>query len=430
MSGALPAPLTGPFSHSLSLCRNLPWAVSAEMVYAASQWGMVAALAKLGTPEIVGQFALAFAVTAPLFMFANLQLRALLASDWNTEGGFSPYFTLRLLGSALALLAIAGIAWLTNFPSEMKTVIMLVGLFKAVEAVSDIFHGELQRFSNMKWICLSLVLRGVITLAALALGIYWTQHLAPACLAMASACLLVLLGIDAPSVARSSLNSPFPLCRDLHSLKRLLLLAWPLGLVALLISLNVSIPRYFLESYWGAHALGIYSALASLVQASTLLSVALGASASGRLGYRYAARDRLGWGRMLNRLSGLSLLFGVGGLVVALFGGPILLTFFYSSEYAAYQRVFCLLMLAAVGTNVCFIMNWAVVAARYINVQLPFQLLLLFVTTAACYVLIPSFGLLGAAWSVGITSGCQVLGNVFILRHAARSLENVTGGEG
>src|SRR5262249_52560223 len=84
-----------------SLRYNRPWAVGGEAVYAASQWLLVVVLAKLGTPEMVGQFALAFAVTAPLILFANLQLRALLASDGRRDSKFSHYFTLRLLTSAL-----------------------------------------------------------------------------------------------------------------------------------------------------------------------------------------------------------------------------------------------------------------------------------------------------------------------------------------
>jgi O-antigen/teichoic acid export membrane protein len=395
-------------------------------------------LAKLGTVEMVGQLAFALAVTAPLILFANLQLRALLASDGGSGGRFSPYFTLRLLSTVLALVVIAGIACLANYPSEMKAIIVLVGLFKAVEAMSDIFHGELQRRAHMKWICFSLVLRGLLGLAALALGVYLTHRLEPACLGITLAWLLVLLAVDVPCVAPKKVSgtlkpkvpdtffgrwqTAFFLCWDPQPLKRLLLIACPLGLVAMLISLNVCIPRYFLAWYGGERALGVYSALAYLVQASTLLAAALGASASGRLGYCYAVRDRMAWGRTLHQLLGLSLLFGVVGLAVAWFGGSILLTFFYAREYAQHQEVFCWLMLAAVGANLCFILNWAVVAARYITIQLPFHLLLLLVTAAACYLLIPPFGLRGAAFSAGITNGCQVLGNILILRHAARSL--------
>jgi O-antigen/teichoic acid export membrane protein len=148
-------------------------------------------------------------------------------------------------------------------------------------------------------------------------------------------------------------------------------------------------------------------------------------SASGRLGQVYAAGDRRGWWRILARLSGLSLLFGGTGLLVAWFGGTTVLRFFYAPEYAAHQDTFCWLMLAAVGTNLCFILNWAVVATRYIRIQMPLHLALLLITTAACYVLVAPFGLPGAAFSVVITNGCHVLGNVLILRHAARALKTV-----
>jgi O-antigen/teichoic acid export membrane protein len=186
--------------------------------------------------------------------------------------------------------------------------------------------------------------------------------------------------------------------------------------------LNVCIPRYFVAWYWGERALGVYSALAYFVQASTLLAAALGAAASGRLGYYYAVRDRAAWGRTLRKLLGLSLLFGLASLAVVWLAGPILLTCFYSPDYAQHQPIFCWLMLASVAANLCFILNWAVVAARYIKIQLPFYLPLVLITTVACYLLIPPFGLLGAAFSVGIANGSQVLGNLLILRHAARSL--------
>lgn len=53
--------------------------------YAGCQWGMVIVLAKLCSPQSVGQFALGFALAAPVFMFSNLQLRAAQATDVKRE---------------------------------------------------------------------------------------------------------------------------------------------------------------------------------------------------------------------------------------------------------------------------------------------------------------------------------------------------------
>jgi hypothetical protein len=45
---------------------NFLWTLSGNVVYAACQWGMLVVLAKLGTHQMVGEFALALAITAPI----------------------------------------------------------------------------------------------------------------------------------------------------------------------------------------------------------------------------------------------------------------------------------------------------------------------------------------------------------------------------
>src|SRR5674476_467086 len=72
-----------------SLTRNFWSTVVGNAGYAGCQWGMLIVLAKLCSPEAVGQFAVGFAVAAPVFMFTNLQLRAVLATDVKGENGFS-----------------------------------------------------------------------------------------------------------------------------------------------------------------------------------------------------------------------------------------------------------------------------------------------------------------------------------------------------
>lgn len=60
-------------------------------MYTACQWGMLSVLSKLGTPQVVGQFALALAITTPIVFFFNLQLRIVQATDARSEYAFSDY---------------------------------------------------------------------------------------------------------------------------------------------------------------------------------------------------------------------------------------------------------------------------------------------------------------------------------------------------
>jgi hypothetical protein len=60
-----------------SLRITFTWTLVGNVVYALCQWDMISSLAKLGTTAAVGQFALALAITAPVFMLTNLQLRGI-----------------------------------------------------------------------------------------------------------------------------------------------------------------------------------------------------------------------------------------------------------------------------------------------------------------------------------------------------------------
>src|SRR5206468_3430250 len=142
-----------------SLRSNFAWTFAGSMLYAGCQWGMLSVLAKLGSASIVGQFTLGLAVSAPIFMFTNLQLRAVQASDVNIEHGFADYFTLRLIATTLGLVALAGIVLTMDVPAIVKMVILLVSLSKAFECMSDVTAGLLQREEQLRRVAISLMIR-------------------------------------------------------------------------------------------------------------------------------------------------------------------------------------------------------------------------------------------------------------------------------
>ena len=139
----------------LTLRGNFSWTFAGNLVYAACQWGILVILAKLGSPEMVGQFTLGLAITAPIIMFTNLELRIVQATDARKQYSFSDYLGLRLISTALALAIITVISLLGGFRWETSLVIFLMGLAKAFESISDIFHGLIQQHERMDRIATS-----------------------------------------------------------------------------------------------------------------------------------------------------------------------------------------------------------------------------------------------------------------------------------
>ncbi len=142
----------------LSLRKNFTWTFAGNGVYAASQWGQLVLLAKLGSPETVGQFALALAICAPVIMFANLQLRSVQATDARHEYAFADYLGLRLMTTVAAYVVIIGIVMLSGYQQETALAILLIGLSKYFEAVSDVIFGLLQQQERMDRIAKSLMI--------------------------------------------------------------------------------------------------------------------------------------------------------------------------------------------------------------------------------------------------------------------------------
>ena len=159
-----------PLAAERSLRLNVSWTFAGNVFYAACQWGMLVVLAKLGSPEMVGRFALALAVTAPVFMFTNLQLRAVQATDRSHQFAFADYLGLRILSTALALAVIVGLAAWSHYhyPFWIAAVIVMVGLAKGSESISDAIYGIVQWHERMDLIARSMMLKGLISLASFA----------------------------------------------------------------------------------------------------------------------------------------------------------------------------------------------------------------------------------------------------------------------
>ena len=432
----------------LTLRRNFSWTFTGHLVYAASQWGMLVLLAKLGSPEMVGQFTLGLAVTAPVIMFTNLQLRQIQATDAKGEYVFGDYLGLRLVATALGFLIIAGITLKAGYRWETSLVILAIALAKAFEAISDVFYGLIQQHERMDRIAIALMIKGPLSLLLLGIGVSLTGSVVGGSIGLAVAWGLVLLGWDlrngklilnnssqgreredllvADAEPANSQNPLYPRW-ERKTLGKLVLLALPLGLVMMLISLNTNIPRYFLERYLGERELGIFSAISYLMVAGNLVVSALAQSASPRLAKYYAAGNSTAFRTLLLKLVGVGLMLGAGGVFVAVVAGRPILTLLYKPEYAERADLFAWLMVVAGIGYVSSFLGYGITAARYFQVQIPLFALVTGASGLACLWLIPTMGVQGAVIALIVGAIVQAVFSFAVIAYALYRLDRYQG---
>ncbi len=395
-----------PKSPALPLRVSFSWTLAGMLSYALCQWGILVAIARLGSPRMVGQFALGLAISSPVILLANLELRAILSTDARREFHYQDYLGLRLLTTLLALVVIGALAGALGEGGEIARVVIALGVFRATEAVSDLQYGLFQQRGRNDRMGRSLMIRGPISLASLAGGLALTGSVFWGVAAMAVGGGLVLLLHDLPcatGLLRSAPRGEVEATRPRWHwpvLGRLALISAPLGLGTMLFALNASLPSLLLQKYSGVASVGIFAVLLSLMMAGHVGVNAIGQSAYMRLAELSAAGDGRGFRRLLSRMLAAVAVLGASGLLAVTFLGKPLLLLCFGSAYAEQAGVLRWLMAAGALSYLANTLAFSMTASRQLKIQPVIMLASVAVTLGLGWTLIPRFGLWGAAIAV------------------------------
>ncbi len=406
-----------------SLRVNFAWTLAGNTVYAASQWAMLVVVARLSNPVAVGELALGFAVTAPVFLFCGLQLRAVQTTDAASDFCFADYLGLTIAGMVVGLAATLVVVLASGHGGKAAAVVLTVGACKAIEGVTEIHYGQLQRDERMRPIALSLIARGLLGIGAMALVLWATGDLRWAVVALALAwSAVLLLQTVGPTAARPRGGGGFAPRFDPATLRRLVVLALPLGAVIMLVSLRTNIPRYAVQGTVGAAELGVFAALSSVVLAGNLVVNALAQSAIPRLARHAHDRDVRAFRALLARLLAIAAALGAVGVLAATAIGRPLLGVLFGPAYAARSNVLVWLMVAGAVSYGSAFLGTALTATRRFRVQLPLFAGTSLVTAALCWSLVPRAGLVGAAIAWGAALLAELVAMAVVLERTLRRM--------
>ena len=287
-----------------------------------------------------------------------------------------------------------------------RAVVLAIAVAKAIESVADVAHGRLQQIERLRPIATSFASRGVGGAIAFSLAFAFARELLPAIAVMTLWWVISYAAIEGPAVwnGGSMLSG-----MRIASVRRLALFAAPMGVVLALSSLNVQLPRYFIEASLGAHALGIFAGLAAIPLTGTTIVNPICQAASARMARAYYQDDRAGFRQTAGQLLIVAAAIGAGMAATTLLMGERLITLVYSAEYAGYRRTFLMLIVWGALSCAAAVFGSAVTAARRIRVQMPILAVSTVVTALAAMILVPRFGLTGAALAASLGTLVQGL---------------------
>jgi len=404
---------------------DFTWTLLGNGIYAVCQWGIIIILAKLVTAEALGEYSLSQAILGPILMLAGFSLRLAVASDLKNQFTNREYFGFRVFTLAVGLLVAILVAFSTARSSAVIAMVGIVGLTQASELVSDMLYGLHQRGGNLVRPAISMILKGPIGLIALAVGILWGHSVLAGLAGLSATRAAVMILYDLKG-ALGDRDPALDMGRAYFHWRRHLQLyrvVFFVGLLALFSSLISTIPRYFIEFYVGTRELGVFAAITSLTAIGLMPVAALGVAAFVRLAKAFTdarPRDVL---KILGVLLGLSFAIGAGGVILAYFAGPQILTLLFRPEYAARTDLLLLSMIMGAVTFLSASLGVSLMAARIFKRQTTLLAFVGIFEALSCWALVPRMGLRGAVIACLGAAVVQLIGNAYILiTHLARHM--------
>ena len=422
-----------------SMVTDASWTLAGNVFYAVCTMGCMVLISKLSPDDSRGRYVFATATIAPIIAFAALGLRQMLATDVRYEHRFSDYLFLRLISVFVVMIVVASIAWTQPYAAAL--VLVVIGMAKSLESISDILFGRMQQFWQFDRIAQSQIIKGVATLACLAIGLFLTRDALGAAIGLGIGFFLSLLMWDVPlarkaarlaqataQIASTSNTGAGVFFDSPARLGQFLRHAAPLAFATTLVAVNLNMPVYFLRVFYheqGEALIGIYGALNYLPTAGAVLVTAIGVAASTRLATLYSRAQMRAFYSLVGRLVAVCAAIGVAAVVVALIAGKIVITVLFKKEDAAHWDVLAWLMVSGSLIYVGSILGYAVTATRKFHRFVIPYLAVTLVGAVASILLISGHdvatsagrdaALTGAAWASCALSGATCLASTFIL---------------
>lgn len=390
----------------LLLLEKAKWLIGGNFIFAFSQWVILILLARLTTQEYLGQYALALAIVTPVFAVSNLQLRPLYILDVNSskQYNYSNFYYLRIISSIFALFCCVILGFFSNV---FLSVLILVALLKFFESYSDIIYAYYNAHNRTELISKSLFCKGLLSVVVVAICLYFYNFYIALFLFLI-VYFLVWFFLDNFFILKT---------KEIIKIEfnnKILDSAIPMGISLGIVTLQSNIPRLFLDKYTGIEAVGLFTVLSYFIIVGSIFINSICQYLSPKLTVAWN-KDKNNFKKLLFMVLIIAGFLGASAIFLSYFFGDLILDLIYGKSYAIYKNELILIMFAGFFLYLATVLGYTLTAIGFIKKQVYLFSILLIVMLLLSYFYIPTYGLLGAIYSLILGYIVQCLISFFVI---------------
>lgn len=314
----------------MSLKVGVSTTLLANVVFAISQWVIIAGLNYSGKTDVVGQYAFAIAIAGLFLTIGQLGFRQYLLSSVITQNEIQYVFQMRLMFSFFTFILLIIFSYYFLSPLYFLLIVAL-GACKVFENLSDICHGYFQRHFQIQSIVISRIFRSLTSPLFFLILFYFTQDIVIASAGLIFSLFLTFFLFDKKALTQHS--AQFCSVMPIKVFSNIIKKASPMGVATVLVILIVNIPLFILKENASDTSVGTYASIFYFVTAGSLVLQSAMQVISPILTKNIQDKSFVAVKLLIKRSYLMAFLFGLFGIFLSTVFGNYILTLLYGTAF-------------------------------------------------------------------------------------------------
>ena len=349
-------------------------------------------------------FSIVYSISQQLIIIGLFQVRNYQATDVSGRISFTDYFFLRIITILLMLLSASVFLFFQKYSLEKTLIYIFIILYRACDAFSDVYQGQLQQNRRSDLAGKILFFRSIIAIVNFFIILKITESLVITSFGIFLVNALLTFILDIPILRESRIIGPIKLDKNTVSSTFLILKqCFPLFLNGFIITYIFTEPKLVIDQLLSRDifASGMQRNFNILFMPTFILNLLfiILRPMITELSYDWENKKFDIFNKKVKNISKVLLFFGIITIIFSYFVGTFLLSFVFGVDLNSYSIELVVLILAGLFNVFATMIDNLMTIFRRQKLLLPVYIITFIFSKILNYPMIFSFGISGAAIS-------------------------------
>lgn len=349
--------------------------------------------------EDAGIFTFAFSLAGLFFVVGIYAGRTYQVTDISDTSDYE-YVTHRIITCIIMVVLTLGYALVNSYSYYKFSIILLLCLYRMLEAFGDAIYGIMQKRENLDKVGKSLFIKSLLSLIVFTIVDFTTHNLLLACITMCISTIVILIVYDRVILFRYN-DLKKSIC-SLH-IKKLFIGGFNIFLFTFLCMYLTNAPKYVMDGLLADEFQAIFGII---IMPGTIVSLCaqymIGPYLNTMTTYIQSGLYK-DFHRLVLKLGGVIAGLGIVGATMAFIIGIPVLELVYGTKLSGYQGLLALIIIGATLYTLCNLISTVLIALRETKVQLVIYIIGTVFAFAISTLLINQFAIQGAGYAYFVT---------------------------